>query len=292
MIVNFITQKLNDYIDLNCPNIEKEEVQGFLKKYEILIKHFENRTENLISETEKKDFFISFVWGNMANAVENNQGFVQGTFVFEDPDYRITNFFRSIAYRRISSHFKGRRIPLNERLSWLFSGYGVDAETLPAGHKTALFASVNALNNKHYSFLKIEEHPFNITKPIDCIKHSWRYIATRPRVWGLPFFRSEEEQEYREEDPPIEYMIEFKNLLKEAPIDSQKTQKTLEKVHVYGISGIWEATQHLLKEGEMEISSSWETVLDKLQRLQKRLKEKYGHLEIRKGNEVVVEHFS
>ena len=296
---SYITEKMEDYLKLSCKNIDEGKINTFLEKNEKLITHFKNNTHHTITESDKTDYFVAFTWGLMAAAVENDQGFVHGTFTFEDPEHKIVDFFKPVAYRRISSHYKGKRIPLKGVSGCFFSSYAIDHNLFPAGHQTAMFAPIKTLNNKHYSFLKIEEHPFSWRKPLDLIKHSRSYLATRPRVWNLPIFRTHDEHKYREEDAPHHLVSVFKKIINTAPVKKTHYQQALKNTHIHGIAGIWHECEHLLRELQ---ATPNETIKDSPENMKRRWKEveqainmlktehlnNYSHIDIRKGNEVIL----
>lgn len=313
-----VSEKLKHYIKEHCPGRTVEEVGAWLNKNEELINHFNNRTEHLISKSEKKEYFLGFVWGLMAAAVERDEGFRQGTIKFEDePDYRIAEFFRPIAYLRPSSHYKGRVI-IKSRVSWLFNAYAIDDDRFPAGHRTAIFAPVATLKGeKKYSFLKTEDHSAHPLRPLEFGKHFIDYLKSRPRaynwqsrIWSI--FQDPHHRRFREEDMPGELKEEILEILNTAPKTDRRfgcvrvhpkkyarmVKHVLARVNKYGIAGVWEAAQNVVRVADEQAGrrnssesdrDAWRLWSEKIKLVQQRVEDLYpDDFDVRKGKEVVL----
>ena len=109
--------------------------------------------ESVYSPQTRRALGAGFVWHNMSRSqTEQGKGFGEGMFVFEDPDYRIHDFFAATATPRASTHFKGVRL----------TSYGMDIVQdhrtgLPGGHQTMHFGKRLTLDpKKQYTFMKPE----------------------------------------------------------------------------------------------------------------------------------------
>jgi hypothetical protein len=100
---------------------------------------------------QRRNYIVPLTWYLMSRACEQGEWFVDGMFVFEDPGHTVTNFFSSVASRRLSSHYHGRVMGSN---------FGIDQPTgLPSGCRTVLFGALNVLNaGGEWMFLKPEDH--------------------------------------------------------------------------------------------------------------------------------------
>lgn len=283
-----ISDEFKKYIKSHCKNITEPEVIDLLKKNKELLEHLKNRSENLIPDNRKIEYLVAFVWGLMEKAIEKGEAFIHGTFKFEDPGHRIVEFFRTVPgiYTRPSSHFK-ERVLMKGRFSSIFNAYAIDDDRFPAEHRTAIFAPIRTLNEVNYSFIKSEEHSASPWRPLEFLKHTWDYFYTRPRAWGWVTA----DTSYREEDTPKHLIHRFKELVKMIPKIDQK-QRIISKVYSYGISGIWEEVQRIYAIAQITIQHSptpfWQTIFRCAGELKADLENKYSHLGIRKGNEVII----
>jgi len=106
-----------------------------------------------------KDNLRKICWGMMAHAIEDGEGFENGTFTVADPGYRLFKLFTSCSesYGRASSHFNKRAIPTSEG-DWMgYSHFGVDIENLPPNMQTVLMGMIEMKDDKEITYIKLED---------------------------------------------------------------------------------------------------------------------------------------
>lgn len=284
-----LSLKVTSYIKENCQNVSHSNVLEFLNKFNEFLEYYKNDRLDTIPHEKRGEYFVSFMWGLMAIAIEKNEGFTEGTFIFKDPQQKILNFFKPIAYCRYSSHFK-KRI-LDEHTHFLHNSFAIDDLRFPSNHRTGVFASIETLTGEDYTYVKPESYAANLMAPIDYILHAGSYLLSRPRVWGLPLFRDlTKEANYREEDTPRPLLEKFQEVMQSEDLDSLMGEaNTL--VHHHGIAGIHKASKkivHLstIHEGEFPGLSS---AKEKAERLIEELEQSFSDCHLRKGREVVID---
>ena len=140
------------YVSQFCPRYSVDAVIALIEQGLKLLMALRNNTAEEIPYQQRREWIAPLVWAFMFTAYKRNEAFNQGMFVFDDPDYRLVNFFSVVATSRPSSHFKKRRED-----SW-----GIDVDQnyvtgLPSGHQTAHFGRLKEdSNGQKRSFLKPE----------------------------------------------------------------------------------------------------------------------------------------
>ncbi|MBS0620819.1 MAG: hypothetical protein JSS61_05105 [Verrucomicrobia bacterium] len=167
------------YVHESCPGIDAQQAIEWAQRGRELLNQLHEGRE--ISETDYLEQVRCIVWRLMEHAVNKNQGFIEGTFTFSDPDQRIMNHFLRAdeAYERWSSHFKERRRNISFRgETKTQSTFGIDIEKLPASKQTVLFGSIAGVDGSTWAFVKPENYGtqgiYNHTM------HVVDYLATRP----------------------------------------------------------------------------------------------------------------
>lgn len=224
-------------------------------------------TENLPNRLYKKHCMVDFVW-YLRDLARQQQGieFEEGVFVFPDPGYRIHDFFADIAYERWSTHFQQSRA----------SCLGIDiAKTeelsLPEGHRTCHFGKLKMVaGNRDCMFLKTENYGLGTFD--QAVWHSFDWLLTR----GYHLIGQASGPNDRKEHLPADVMNEF---TKFATTFDLNNSENLALVRAHGIAGINEILNNYL-EKHPENQEAREFI--------NQLAKEYGHLPLRKGNEVIL----
>lgn len=253
-------------------------------------------------QKEYLNSIISIVWSLFNKAIEKNQGFTSATTVVKDPGYKLYNFLleyaKSVnpglevggnptlavaslncyAYRRRSTHF-----PEQQKLSTFDGHFGIDIRydegdleaLLPANKRHVLFGKI-IQSGQELTFVKAEEDGVCYR---DAVAHLGSLI--KKKTVGKVYAPGEIA---RREDVPSSVKDQFKALKESVKKNDPKLYKELKKSladHV-GIKEIYLETQSLAA----MVGAKFATEANKL--LQD-LTSKYDNLDIRRGNEVILQ---
>jgi hypothetical protein len=169
------------------------------------------------------------VWTLMFNAYKQNQAFEQGMFVFDDPNYKLVNFFSVVATSRPSSHFHKRRED-----SW-----GIDVAQnhltgLPGNHQTAHFGRLKEdRNQQKRSFLKPEN--WGMETWWQWLRHAMDYMWTR--------VHNPQDEFKRKEHCPLKIIDHFTTLYESLTHHSELPSD----IDTFGISGMVRFLMHYLE---------------------------------------------
>lgn len=162
-----------NYVTLFCPKYTKQAVASLVRQGQNLLIALRNNSAETLPHQQRRQLISPLVWILMFTAHKQNLAFEQGMFVFDDPDYRLVNFFSVVATSRPSSHFHKRRED-----SW-----GIDVEQnyltgLPGNHQTAHFGRLKENQNRQKrSFLKPEN--WGMETWWQWLRHFMDYMWTR-----------------------------------------------------------------------------------------------------------------
>lgn len=269
-----VPEDFRSYVKKHCPGHSPEQAWRLAQ----LGKQLEADIQGLGPVTLKlkyppkirKKYLAAFLWHLMHKAIEKGQGFSSGTFLLKDPNYKICQFFRdtSKVYTRLSTHFQERIIPskfVND------SGkrekgklqYGIDITQtnsgLPADKNTILFAPVKVPDGSHYTFFKPEDHGAKL----GTVAWFFHFMDLLKSYWP---FKSEENVQREKTSPEI--VATFEKLC--AQINRPA------KLGGYGIAAM---ISHLLPYSKD--NPAIQSFITKLQ-------DRYDHLPLRKGDEVIL----
>ncbi|MEJ5301214.1 MAG: hypothetical protein WHS38_09525 [Thermodesulforhabdaceae bacterium] len=233
----------------------------------------------------------------MAKAMEKGPGFSEGAFSIEDPEHKLKNFLTSCPDSRISSHITEfqqasegghfRRIDL----------------PLPYGNRTLLFGEMTGLGDR--LFLKMEtggsrlfnfganrseapvrDRPLRWRDVGQFLSHARGYIGTHLREFSDFLFANSSES--RKERIPTEVSKSFRRLISQFRQEG-KTQlaDTLERDNPLsssrGIRTIVANIDEALKNPSID-----QKTMDLLKQFENHLKLRYDHLDVRIGQEIVL----
>ena len=237
--------------------------KAHIARGEQVVKGTIKNTENLLNETYKTQCMVGFAWYLRDLAAQQGIYFEEGVIVFKDPGHRIHDFFAEIAYKRRSTHFWQIRT----------SCLGIDINPneqlyLPQEHHTCHFGKLKMLDKKdEYMFLKTEN--YGLGDYPKAALHILDWIRTRPYHWiGQPLSS-------RKEHPPEEVIKQFTTLSTELDLNILENTALVKAHGIAGINKILNA--YLVDHPKTQKARNFIDYLAK----------KYGHLTIRKGNEVI-----
>lgn len=238
-------------------------------------------SEALSTLKEKSENSYSYTIIQLLNKLDTiartkNQNFEEGTYVVEDPTGSLFNLLKDFndqdkkTYERISSHFP-ERCP--EVKSWLgytigTQGYGIDISL--SGNKHHLLFNKFTLKNKKYVFIKPETHG----------TQNWGDFAAHALDYGASLYRkitnpeANESATMRKEHTPVKVKQAWQNLIKNSSLP-EKLQKEGEKHGIYRMLDLIQENQASLSNQAL-LKAFNDTLIG------------YDHLNIRKGNEVII----
>ncbi|MGA8165559.1 MAG: hypothetical protein WB791_11185 [Waddliaceae bacterium] len=214
---NFVDHNsFSDYVQKFCLNVSIDDAKTFAElggKYLQDIRS--GRTEG-IREDQKPMVMACLMWYFMQQACRKGEGFSEGTFVLENEDKSIYDFFVNngespekegpVVYDRMSSHFPNisnyqhKGIDVNENNSQI---------PLPAGKRTVVFANIKDLNGGEFFYAKPENYGTKTWAETGL--HTWEYLATRPARLGLT--NEKPVESYRKEHMPKHCKKLFRDIL-------------------------------------------------------------------------------
>ena len=218
-----------EYVSRFCPHYTIDAVISLIDQGQTLLIAIKNNTAENIPYEQRRQWMSPLVWAFMFNAYKKKQTFEQGMFVFDDPDYRIVNFFKVVATKRPSSHFSKRRED-----SW-----GIDIEQnyktgLPSGHQTAHFGRLKKdQKGQARSFLKPEN--WGMETWWQWLGHATDFVWTR--------VHNPTDEYKRKEHCPKTITNHFKLLYAELTHNSELPSD----IETFGISGMVRFLMHYLE---------------------------------------------
>jgi hypothetical protein len=270
-----------DFVSTRSPQYSFEQVKTFIQRGETLVTEIQNGRANSIGLSQRAEMIAEMVWYMLYCAVCEDQEFSQGTFVVRDPGHAIFKFFQSTlgmvggAAPRDSTHFADRILPsYSADGKKIVKTYGIDVKPsekkgLPANMRTVNFAAIETIDGFDWSFFKPEAH--GVEDWTDFMMHAWDYVKTRPARWMK---KADGPNEYREH-LPLEVEKGFFAVTKGSNLPPV--------VKKFGISGIFSELHKMCKDSNVPQETK-----KKITTFLHDLSQKYNHLEVRKGNEVVL----
>lgn len=198
-----LIQKISQYYGNTKTIEEKEEIYINILKGAAIYFKLENNSIDLdqrISQIISNENDIkNLIWFFYALAINKNQGFSEGTFLIEDPNFGLYDYLSKFGLYRHSSHFK-------ETAS---TQKGTDIEGLPADKRTLLFGKVIKENqDKDLTFIKPEN--FGVQKYYDIMMHGYEFVVAQARKR----IGSDDWDEWRKERVPKEDLALYTALIK------------------------------------------------------------------------------
>lgn len=242
------------------------------KVYSDILKN--NKEKNVLSIDENVK---NLIWFLFAMAIAKNQGFEEGTFVIEDPEFKIYDYLKDISLSRHSSHFKEHAK----------TQMGIDVLGLPAEKQTLLFGIAN--KDKQLIFIKPEN--YGVYTWWDTIMHGVEFGHAQGRKWLPATFGSDDQENWRKERVPKDAISKYKSLRQEL-LTANLIQPALEPKDI-NINTIYIELKNWLAQNESEglvasVSEQNKSIIDKVQAFKKELEDKYDNLDIRYGREVIL----
>jgi len=274
--------KFTQYVHEKCSNYTLKDVEEFIKEGKRLIEEVQKGRAALIPYNERKSKIVPLTWYMLYFAVCKNQGFDEGTIVFQDPGHAISKFFlacgRPAVHPRKSSHFQDRLLPTffeNEKLT---TSYGIDIPQdykngLPGTKRTVNFCPLKTNDGLNWSFFKPEK--WGLDDLYQFTRHAWDYIATRPaHLFGDP-----NGPEDRKEHIPPSLKTTFEEIYYKATSQSVLPQE----VKTFGIAGMKTVFEGLLKSNQLSLETQ-----GKITVFLNELCKTYDYLDTRNGNEALL----
>jgi hypothetical protein len=245
-----------------------EEACTLVHEGEAFLRRLKGGELTFCSRAEKRKYIIPFTWWLMARATDKGQGFLQGMFVFEDPNHTIASFFSSAAYKRSSSHYHGRIIGGN---------LGIDAPSqLPYGFRTVLFGKLQVRENDgEWTFLKPENYGLESFPELLC--HGTDYVFDR--IFRL--FGHQQGKHDKKEDMLPSFLANKKSMKHSGFVLNKQ------KISQWGISGLFQAIEPYVDSPEKVTQLPLQQRQSILQFAQNAYSSS-DWLHIRYGNEVVI----
>ena len=282
--------------------IDKQIIQGSAYARKIL-----NSLEKEIPTSTQEEYLKSIValnWFFYSHALENKQGFEEGTFVIEDKDFKFYNFFMDYikkfnpaikgdatdplahysnnpyGYSRDASHFvhmkkKFRPYGIDMRL-----GNSSELPLLPAQKKHMLFGIVDP--DKHHIYVKPENHGIYYADGL--IGHIGEFALAQARkpTWVgscakgvLSYFGydigTDDDKNNRKERIPQQFLTEFTEAIKSDDNLKENHADLLKNAKVEGIKTLTKP----------ELANS-----EKIQKLLAEYRNEYDNVENRYGREI------
>lgn len=282
--------------------IDKQIIQGSAYAKKIL-----NSLEKEIPTSTQEEYLKSIValnWFFYSHALENKQGFEEGTFVIEDKDFKFYNFFMDYikkfnpaikgdatdplahysnnpyGYSRDASHFvhmkkKFRPYGIDMRL-----GNSSELPLLPAQKKHMLFGIVDP--DKHHIYVKPENHGIYYADGL--IGHIGEFALAQARkpTWVgscakgvLGYFGydigTDDDKNNRKERIPQQFLTEFTEAIKSDDNLKENHADLLKNAKVEGIKTLTKP----------ELANS-----EKIQKLLAEYRNEYDNVENRYGREI------
>lgn len=264
--------------------------------------------QNEIQIKEQRDYLdaiLSLIWFLYGNALLQEQGFSEGTFVLEDKEFIIYNFLMGyakkmnstikdtledpalnysnnpFAYSRASSHYQHLKKYRAYGIEIRYGQNGWPMPFLPAANKChLLFGKINA--DKNLIYIKPENDGLCMD---GLLRHTGGYLMAQGRK--TPMIRegfkmvgydigTDDDENNRKERVPAQFITDFTTILNNEKSISSDVVKTLGAlIKVEGIK--------VLTYPEVE-------GIPAFQELRKRYEELYNHLALRTGREVIFVH--
>jgi hypothetical protein len=239
-------------------------------------------------EQIQKDYLnvlIALSWGLFNRAVQKGCGFTHGTIVFEDPEFKIFNFFfnyvnnaqkslekinqNCVAYKRPSSHFP--ELQKNSEQYGIDIRFGNDKlEKLLPGNKAHILFGKMPVNNKECMFIKMEKYGLCV-KDGSAMQHGMRFLKGTGSKKGTA----------RRENVPEQVTKLLQQLINKL--------KKEEKNHVLKKIGEPAIIKNIYPVAQQIASQKNSPAQKEAQDLVKYLEDTFDHLDIRRGNEVILD---
>lgn len=130
-------------------------------------------------------------WGMMAHTIAQGKGFENGTFVVDDPGFRLFKTFTNCSdiYGRASSHFKKRAIPTTDGYWEGYSHFGIDIPNLPPNMQAVLIGMIQTKDGRERIYIKCEDWGADLRllsaeKAKHFFFHSLDFFASQYKRWN------------------------------------------------------------------------------------------------------------
>lgn len=236
---------------------------------------------------------IAICWALFDRAVTQGNGFTGGTIIFEDKGYKVFNFLfdyakkantdltnnsrdakfvsqNCFAYERQSSHFPEMQKDFGQYGIDIRFGKGELEKLLPANKSHILFGKVASNNNKDLSFLKMEVYGLCV-RDASVIKH------------GLNFFKGTRGKKgpSRREEVPQEVIALLEKMLSAVPSKTERKVLRDEIGKPVTIKNMYTTAKKIAVQKN-------NPACNQAQLLVQYLEDTFDHLDIRRGNEVIL----
>jgi len=271
-------QSFADYVREYYPNHKLQTALDFVGEGRALVQQI-SKGEVIIPNI-RKHHLAAIDWYMYYRTVCQGDQFEQGCFVVRNPGNSLINFVLQCegVYERKSTHFQDRLLPTFFKGKEQVTTYGIDISTedtdnklgLPAGMRTLNFAPIKSLDGLDWAFFKPET--WGLSDWGQFVGHAYSYVVTRP----AHLFSSPHGPNTRKEHVPPDILKEFLKLYSEAT----KGKPVPEEKKPFGIAGM----KHLFEQLQIDNAVVQQDIVAFLNKLRQR----YDHLNIRNGDEVVM----
>jgi len=116
-------------------------------------------------------------WGMMAHAISKQNGFENGTFVVDDPGFRLFKAFTNCPgiYGRASSHFKTRAIPIPDGLLKGWKHFGLNIRNLPPNMGTVVIGKIQTKDGRERVYIKCE--PWGANPSLNTVENVMHFVG-------------------------------------------------------------------------------------------------------------------
>ena len=205
-------KSLTPYCQVFSPNVTTLEASERFAKGEKLLEEIMGgeRTLPPTDTAEAQEELCNITWALMKQAIDDQQGFYEGTFVLEDPQNFLFNYLKKNPgyYLRPSTHFEGRSDNNH-------GGVDVLNGKMPAEKRTLLFGIIDnpPIPNipKKLLFIKPENYSADPRVPLDYVLHGSELLKSKYNKFSNPKF--DEGPGMRKERVPSDIKREFDKIV-------------------------------------------------------------------------------
>lgn len=189
LCIDWLSNAFREYMTTYNPTVSADDAWKMANKGDEILDSIKRGEAAPIPEDALYAEYLlaSITWAFMRRAVEKKQTFNEGTFVIEDPNGSLYAYLNQLKpYRRLSSHFDKRSLPLKlfssllPKFASLQLGKDITTYPLPSGHRTILFAQIDAGTERQALFFKPEKAGADFTT-LDFWIHMADYFVSLTR---------------------------------------------------------------------------------------------------------------
>lgn len=243
-----ITSCFEAFCEHTCPGAPRDEIEQMLNDGKQLTTKILNGSAEAVSPTLRE--VASIIWFLTEKAIDQNQGFEEGTFVIEDDNDHLYHFLMSYEdhYERLSSHYKNRTNGTHYGLD-LFPERENNQIFLPALKRTLLFGKADnrdGKNPKHVLFIKPENYSAKSDELQDLACHAYEFFVAQVRKSTNP--GADDAMIWHKERVPNNVLNAFSQILDNQDFSFERKKTLMSDAKKWGISYMYDYVQDLTKD--------------------------------------------